>query len=330
MTRATAFLASALMAVSVSASGAGHLPALQGNAKAVSVSGISAGAFMATQLQIAFSSSLVGVGSIAGGPWNCSEGNSITAQTTCMFMTSQVEPRSLVNELKRVASKNQVDDLANLKNARVYLYNSPTDQVVRDPMNAKTKAFYSAFVDSANIKTETSIESAHGFPTLDYGNDCGTMAPPYMNNCKFDAAGELLKHIYNSRQLTRVKANRASLVKFDQREFGADDSIQMADAGYIYIPDACRAPRANCAVHVALHGCIQAIEQVQDTFAVHAGYNEWAEGSNIIVLYPQAKSGPGNPNACFDWFGYTGSDYATRNGVQMKAIKAMIDRVLGS
>jgi poly(3-hydroxybutyrate) depolymerase len=34
-----------------------------------------------------------------------------------------------------------------------------------------------------------------------------------------------------------------------------------------------------------------------------------------------------NPKGCWDWWGYTGSDYHTRNGVQVRAVRAMIDAV---
>ena len=311
-------------------SAASKLPVLNADSKAVSVSGISAGAYVATQLQIAFSTSIVGVGSVAGGPWNCAENDVMTAQSSCMSSTTQVSPKSLLQELKDVANDGKVDALDNLKSARVYLYNSPDDQVIREPMNAKTHEFYSALVNEANIKTETSLKSAHGFPTLNFGVACGTQAPPYMINCKFDVAGELLKHIYYDRALVRAaQFEKKSLISFDQDEFGGD-SIMFADKGYAYVPQICRTAGAHCAVHVALHGCLQATENIKETFVDHAGYNEWAEGSNIIVIYPQAKSSFGNPNACFDWWGFTDENYANREGVQMKAIKAMIDRVTGS
>jgi hypothetical protein len=36
----------------------------------------------------------------------------------------------------------------------------------------------------------------------------------------------------------------------------------------------------------------------------------------------------GNPSGCFDWFGYSGDDYLSRNGKQMRAVRQMIGRLL--
>ena len=57
---------------------------------------------------------------------------------------------------------------------------------------------------------------------------------------------------------------------------------------------------------------------------------------NVIVLFPQARASsptpfawwlPFNPNGCWDWWGYTGTDYAVKTGVQIKAVIAMVDRL---
>ena len=44
-----------------------------------------------------------------------------------------------------------------------------------------------------------------------------------------------------------------------------------------------------------------------------AGYNRWADGNRLIVLYPQARASWSflafNPRGCWDWWGYTGEDY---------------------
>ncbi|MBL8397499.1 MAG: poly(3-hydroxybutyrate) depolymerase, partial [Candidatus Accumulibacter sp.] len=66
-------------------------------------------------------------------------------------------------------------------------------------------------------------------------------------------------------------------------------------------------------------------------------YNSWADSNRLIVLYPQTvpRHGPAfgslkwitNPFSCWDWWGYTGRDYSTRHGVQIKAVRAMLERL---
>ncbi len=34
---------------------------------------------------------------------------------------------------------------------------------------------------------------------------------------------------------------------------------------------------------------------------------------------------PLNPQGCWDWWGYTGSDYATQNGLQIRAVKQIAE-----
>ena len=53
-----------------------------------------------------------------------------------------------------------------------------------------------------------------------------------------------------------------------------------------------------------------------------------APPASASYLYPQAVSnGTGNPNGCWDWWGYTGKNYAYKSSPQMKAIKAMVNRL---
>jgi poly(3-hydroxybutyrate) depolymerase len=103
----------------------------------------------------------------------------------------------------------------------------------------------------------------------------------------------------------------------------------MADTGYLYVPQNCTAAGTRCKVHVALHGCMQSAESVGDKFYTETGYNNWADNNNILVLYPQVNKSsiPSNPKGCWDWWGYSGRNYAFKSGPQMKAIKAMINRL---
>jgi hypothetical protein len=50
---------------------------------------------------------------------------------------------------------------------------------------------------------------------------------------------------------------------------------------------------------------------------------------DVVILYPQTRASfaPLNPQACWDWWGYSGSNYDTRQGVQprwvVNAVKAL-------
>ena len=109
----------------------------------------------------------------------------------------------------------------------------------------------------------------------------------------------------------------------------------MAEQGFVYVPSACRA--GGCRVHVAFHGCRQGEDQIGRRFVEGAGYNPWAEANRLIVLYPQTIARNGwaagsyrwvlNPKGCWDWWGYSSVDYATRNGPQMAAVHKMVDRL---
>jgi poly(3-hydroxybutyrate) depolymerase len=113
----------------------------------------------------------------------------------------------------------------------------------------------------------------------------------------------------------------------------------MDSSGWLYVPAACKTG-TRCRLHVALHGCEQGQDYLPlhsppggglfygETFVRHAGYARWAETNRIVVLFPQAVSIPGlNPNGCWDWWGYTDSHFADNRGVQMRAIRNMIDRL---
>ena len=116
------------------------------------------------------------------------------------------------------------------------------------------------------------------------------------------------------------------------REFGQSRYVDrgalasMAESGFVYVPRDCAAG-ARCRVHVAFHGCRQGIGFIGRSFARQAGYNRWADANRIVVLYPQVKKSlvwPMNPRGCWDWWGYSGPDYAARSGAQLSAVRRML------
>ena len=115
-----------------------------------------------------------------------------------------------------------------------------------------------------------------------------------------------------------------SEIVFDQREFTRDlPSHGLSSSGVAYVPPACRASQ-GCRVHVIFHGCNQHREKVGDVFIKETGYPAWADANRLVLLYPQVTTTTVNPQACWDWWGYTGRDYLTRNGPQIAAVRRML------
>lgn len=186
--------------------------------------------------------------------------------------------------------------------------------------------YYLAFQNSSLLLTEFSVNSGHAQITNNYGNTCSSSRPPYINNCGLDSVQVFWTHQYGPLK-PKTAMVASNLIKFDQSEYPA---FSFQDEAFVYVPTACQ-QGVTCGLHVAFHGCTQNSENfnVMEQYVTSAGYNEWAEANAIIVLYPQVASTVGdNPNACFDWFGYTGANYATKGGQQMKAVKAMMDTLM--
>jgi poly(3-hydroxybutyrate) depolymerase len=119
---------------------------------------------------------------------------------------------------------------------------------------------------------------------------------------------------------------------FDQARYATGGMlVSMEDEGFVFVPKDCAAGRP-CRLHAAFHGCRQGSGFVGQAFARDAGYNRWADANRIVVLYPQAAKSlvwPFNPQGCWDWWGYSGANYASRDGLQLRAVHRML-RALGA
>lgn len=298
---------------------------------------------MATQMQVAHAARIIGAGIIAAGPYFCAgtdfPWNALTVFARCMGLPGlpflgAPDLAPMVAETRRQAAAGTIDDPANLARARFYLFSGRKDKLVPRPVVDALRTYYASFGAPDRIRFETTIDAAHAMVTQDFGNSCGAFEAPFVNDCRYDAAGNLLQQIYGPLKPPVEPTGR--LIGFDQRPFlGNDARIGMAAEGYVYIPESCA--NGGCRLHVAFHGCAQDAAAIGDAFYRHAGYNRWAEANRIVVLYPQAAPVTRrllgftlpwpNPKACWDWWGFTGDDYYLQSGPQIKAITAMIDRL---
>jgi poly(3-hydroxybutyrate) depolymerase len=299
---------------------AAALPGLMLDPSRTTVSGLSSGAYMATQAHMAFSDHIAGVALLAGGPYGCAEGSLERALSRCVNPAADKLPDvdSLAESARRKAASGAIAALDGLEGDRVLVIHGTLDTTVGGVVSAAGAALYRA-LGGAVVAEDCGREMAHTFPTLGAGGECKTSASPYLGKCGFDGAGAMLQALYPGDSPV-ADAATGELRRFDQKAYlpeGRD--AMLADIGYVYLPKTCAAGE-TCGLHIALHGCQQNAEAVGEAFVRDAGYNRWADARHLVVLYPQTRASyaPLNPKACWDWWGYSGTDYDTRQGVQLR------------
>ncbi|KAL4805106.1 Alpha/Beta hydrolase protein [Aspergillus unguis] len=298
----------------------------------ISVSGFSSGGFMAAQLGVAYSSIFKpGFGVFAGGPYDCARDQ---PNSTCMFNNVPSITTPTENMVKWSGDK--IDDVANLKERKVYIQTGALDRVIGPNIVGKLNEQLARFTDPRKTIYIVTEDAGHTFPTdLDSpGNiPCQDSESPYISNCGFDGAGEVLKWLYGDLK-PRTETLTGDIVPFEQTgEYGGDG---MSKTAYLYVPERCK--ELTCRLHVVLHGCTQTYDIIGDKFVNNTGYNQWADTNDIVLLYPQTTvdntlrpiwDGKVHSNslACWDWIGYYGEDIDQKGGVQIAAIINQIKRI---
>jgi poly(3-hydroxybutyrate) depolymerase len=301
-------------------------------AHSITVSGISSGAYMAHQFHVANSSSVSGIGIVAGGPYYCAKNNSFLALYNCME-TSLGNPRTtdslmVINSLEAFGL---IDPAQNLKASKVYVLSGTEDKTVSPEVSKSAVNLYQR-LGADDIQYVNDLKVGHAFPTLDFGNKCSTPSEsPYISNCNRDVAGEILNQLLGPLKEKR-KAKLSRLFEFNQLLYASTLErvrLSMSEKGFAYIPQGCETNASECPIHVAFHGCRQTTQEIGDLFITRVGYNEWAEANGIVILYPQAVRNEflGNPNGCWDWWGYTTPYYHTKQGLQMKLVARLVEKI---
>lgn len=335
--RALILAGAALIAGQGSTFAAEPLPRLSIERDQITVSGLSSGGFMAAQLGYAHSALFRGVGVFAAGPYACAHRGSYQ---DCMDNAEigRLALAAIQADIDGWSGK-QIDDRAGVAGQRVFLFVGDRDATVGTrPVDALRTQYRNNGVGSEALDVVRRAGVAHVFPT-DFdaaGNGrCDQSESPFIANCGYDGAGAVLAHLYGPLKARNDAPPDSGFRRFDQSRFGANNGL--ADSGWLYLPAACAAG-SNCRLHVALHGCRQNETRIGERYVRNTGFARWADTNRIVVLFPQTRidyfprrtSASGwlpNPHGCFDWIGWYGANFATRDGAQVSAIRAMVEQL---
>jgi Esterase PHB depolymerase len=318
------------------------------------------------QFHIAFSKLVSGAGIVAGGPYGCVENipnpfswfatvpldRMSAALVACTqyfgdryFGLHPSEPKAAdsTDLIEAAWKRRAIDDPANLADDRVWVFHGKNDEIVpRAVAEVLARVYEDRGVRAPALNVNwngTGRAVSHGLPVARFTGqstfpvrECEQHEPPFIVQCDFEAAEALFRHLYpgNFNPPSDDPHRDGTLIAFDQSEFpdAADERASLSRIGYLYVPATCGSEA--CRLHVAFHGCKQDVGSVHDDFIRDAGYNRWGASNNVVVLYPQAAASAANPSRCWDFWGYSGAEYYSQSGKQMRAVKAMVDRLFGN
>lgn len=314
------------------------LPALAASPEETSVLGVSSGGYMATQLAVAWPERFTGLGVLAAGPWSCAQGSLGLALGQCMSTRRGMpDMQALTQRLAGYRERDLVGEAEALEALRVYVWHGGADEVVEPRLGeALAEQFRGWLKAPSQLQLRQDAEVGHGWPvdtTVAHADgdelaDCHDAGPPHLLACGLDIAGDALNWLHDDQTAPTGGAPPGELQRFDQGDY---DAKGLADTGYLFVPEGCEA--GGCRVSMALHGCSMAAEQIGEAFVRHSGLNAWAAENRRIVVYPQAETRLGNPQACWDWWGYAESTWQidpmhdSRQGTQTRALMAMLERL---
>ncbi|MBK8284659.1 MAG: hypothetical protein IPK97_07060 [Ahniella sp.] len=169
------------------------LPKLSIDPERVTVSGISSGAYMATQVHVALSSQIHGVATVAGGPYGCASGKLDVALSSCMKADPPIDVAALTASVKAKADAGQVDPLNELADDPVLILHGANDAIVSPKVSQANVDAYAAMAPEARVEHQSDLPIGHVWPTAAAG-DCSNSGN-HVADCGIDLAQRILQFL---------------------------------------------------------------------------------------------------------------------------------------
>ena len=296
----------------------------------VYVAGVSSGGYLATQLQVAYSSRIKGAAIFAAGPYYCAQNNVSQALYGCADNSLPTYLTNLQAYTRTWAGYGWVDPVSRLSGQPVYVYHGNNDTVIKKSVTDDLVRYYQHF--GASVQYDSGSSAGHAWVTPYGTGACSATVSPFLNDCGTDPQNTFLRKLLGSVSPPNTGPLGGTLTSFSQNTFavnGYANGLSMGANGFAYVPSTC-ASGQSCRLLVALHGCQQGYGAVGTAFVDRANLNQYADTNRLIVLYPQATATAVNPNGCWDWWGYLGSTaYPIKGGPQLETVMNMVRRLGG-
>jgi hypothetical protein len=309
----------------------------------IAVAGISSGGFMATQLQLAYPETFPRAAALAGGPYDCFA--VAGAMTGCLYPSGLTSDQlnAMVSRATRNAGNHLLGDLTQLDHGVFYALYGTEDEIVGPKIAGSVAAFYRQLKASLGsqladlqVGEDGTHDFGHTFPTylpplpisnLRVGDNCNKSVSPFIGRCGFDGAKNILEHLYpDIKTGAQPDGAPGRLTVIPVKSFAPAGGASIGDYFYTYTPAACLKGQP-CGLLLALHGCNQNDSMVGLAFVRDAGFNRWADDYRLIAVYPQTRSTKDNFGGCWDWWGYTGARFDTRDGPQIAWLNRLVTRL---
>ena len=151
--------------------------------------------------------------------------------------------------------------------------------------------FVALGVNSRDARLVSNGTAAHGMPTTDPAVPSATCGgPEQLQNCGYDGAGAVFTYLFADLVVPPpgAAAVPSNLLEFNQALYEQGVVAGFAASGLLYVPTRCVAGAHACALHVVFHGCGQQQAAYANlSFALHAGFAQWADANDFVLLLPQ-------------------------------------------
>ena len=308
---------------------AAPLEYLNADPGSVTVSGYSAGCYMAHRLQIIHSSQIKGAalyscwpyGTTLDEAWEGYQGDEVD-EWFYSSQQSKLETASF-DAITEAALDDKIDPTSNLADAAVYIHTGLLDNVVPFWASRAVRGVY-RMLGASKIDYE---QEKIGHEDPENKMVQGLMRL-YIQLGYYSDQSEFEEPAFDYESL-------GTFTDFAQSEFvGIDSTLPEQkewvryltywhDAGKIYIPDACY--EEQCRVHVTFHDCTSSA----DAIAQYSQYNNFAASNNIIVVYPETECWAMTWHTPIETWNSTNDDlhWNTQKGLYSRAIMAILCRV---